>query len=395
MPSSWGGDIVRGLFAGFIGSSVGALPMARQNLLGTAESILPAVAIALTTAIFIADTVTDLEIAVPAFYSAVVLLAVRFCQKRGVVLVGAGCVMLTLLSDLLTPNAVINETGVINTTVSLLAIASTTYLALKISEEKEATYTAKSQLAHITRVITLGELTASIAHEVNQPLAAIAINGNACLQWLDALPPNLHEAKIAASRLVSDAGRAGEIIAQVRNLTKNVSPEKKSIRLNDIILSTAALIEREIQQNEISLQIELTDDLPPVLADYVQLQQVVLNLLLNSIEAVNKSPQGMRKLEIISSLTNEEAVIAVRDTGVGIAPEIRDRIFSAFFTTKQGGMGMGLAVSRSIIESHGGRIWVTANSPFGASVQFALPVEGGAVLQANTDAMTRRLASVT
>jgi hypothetical protein len=159
--------MVRGLFAGLV--AIGTPPMAGRSLLGKAESILPAIAIALTTAIFIADTITDLEIAVPVFYSAVVLLAVRFCQKRGVVLVGAGCITLTLLSDLLTPNGVPNQTGVINTTVSLLAIASTTYLALKISSEKEATYAVKSQLAHVTRVITLGELTASIAHEVNQP----------------------------------------------------------------------------------------------------------------------------------------------------------------------------------------------------------------------------------
>jgi len=351
--------------------------MARQNLVGTAESILPAVAIALTTAIFIADTVTDLEIAVPAFYSAVVLLAVRFCQKRGVVLVGAGCIMLTLLSDVLTPDAVVTETGVINTTVSLLAIASTTYLALKISEEKEATYAARSQLAHIARVITLGELTASIAHEVNQPLAAIAINGNACLQWLEALPPNLPEARRAAGRLVSDASRAGDIIAQVRNLTRNVSPEKKWLLVNDIVRSTVVLIEREIQESQISLQIELADQLPPVLGDHVQLQQVVLNLLLNSIEAVNMSPQGPRKIDISSSLNNEEILISVRDTGVGIAPEIRERIFSAFFTTKRSGMGMGLAVSRSIIESHGGQIWATANSPLGASFQFSLPIDDG------------------
>jgi len=380
---------VSGLFAGFVGSTVGALPMARQNLVGTAESILPAVAIALTTGIFIADTVTDLEIAIPAFYSAVVLLAVRFCQKRGVVLVGAGCIMLTLLSDVLTPNAVVTETGVINTTVSLLAIASTTYLALKISTEKEATYAARSQLAHITRVVTLGELTASIAHEVNQPLAAIAINGNACVQWLEALPPNLHEAKRAASRLVSDAGRAGDIIAQVRNLTKNVSPEKKGLVLNDIIRSTVVLIEREIQQNQISLQIGLADDLPPVLGDHVQLQQVILNLLLNSIEAVNMSPQRPRRIDISSSLANEEIHISVRDTGVGIAAEIRDRIFNAFFTTKSGGMGMGLAVTRSIIESHGGRIWVTDNFPSGANFRLALPIDGAAASQANGKAVTR------
>ncbi|HMF21023.1 MAG TPA: ATP-binding protein [Pseudolabrys sp.] len=380
--------MVRGLFAGLV--AIGTPPMAGRSLLGKAESILPAIAIALTTAIFIADTITDLEIAVPVFYSAVVLLAVRFCQKRGVVLVGAGCITLTLLSDLLTPNGVPNQTGVINTTVSLLAIASTTYLALKISSEKEATYAVKSQLAHVTRVITLGELTASIAHEVNQPLAAISINGNACLQWLETFPPDLHEAKRAVSRVVTDADRAGEIIAQVRNLTKNVSPEKKWVRLNDIILSTLLLVEREIQQNQISFETHLSDDLPPFLGDYVQLQQVILNLLLNSVEAMNMAPQGMRRIDVCSSVTNEEILISVKDTGVGIAAEIRDRIFSAFFTTKRGGIGMGLAVSRSIIESHGGRIWVTSNSSPGANFQFTLPIDEEAALEARRNAMTRR-----
>jgi len=205
--------------------------MQPQNLRAmTRASLLPVVAITLAAGIFVADTIADLEIAVPAFYTVVVLLAVRFCKKRGVILVGIGCCALTLLSDLLTAASGSTGIGFINTTISLLAIATTTYLAVKIESEKAAAYEARSQLAHVGRVTTLGELTASIAHEVNQPLAAAVINGNACMRWLAAEPPNLEEARQAAARLVKDANRASEIIAQVRALTKSRRRKKTGCR---------------------------------------------------------------------------------------------------------------------------------------------------------------------
>ena len=218
------------------------------------EYLFPIIAAALTVAIFVADTITKLEIAFPAFYTAVVLLSVRFCNKRGVIFVGAGCVGLTLLSDLLTQDIAPTEEGIVNTAISLVAIASTTYLAINISSEKEAVYEMRSQLAHMMRVTTLGEMAASIAHEINQPLAATVINGNACLRWLDAHPPNLHEARHAVSRLVKESTRAGEIIAQVRNLTQNTPSEKNWLRINEIITATVTLTDREIQQNRISFE---------------------------------------------------------------------------------------------------------------------------------------------
>src|ERR1017187_4570669 len=223
--------------------------MKLQNLRAmTRASLLPVAAIALAAGIFIADTIANLEIAFPAFYTVVVLLAVRFCKKRGVILVGVGCCALTLLSDLLTAASGSTGIGFINTTISLLAIATTTYLAVKIESEKAAAYEARSQLAHVGRVTTLGELTASIAHEVNQPLAAAVINGNACMRWLAAEPPNLDEARQAAVRLVKDANRASEIIAQVRALTKSSPPKKDWLQINDISLATVSLIESEIRQ---------------------------------------------------------------------------------------------------------------------------------------------------
>jgi signal transduction histidine kinase len=341
----------------------------------TRASLLPVVTIALAAGIFVADTLTDLEIAFPAFYTVVVLLAVRFCKKPGVILVGAGCCALTLLSDVLTAASGSSGIGFINTTISLLAIATTTYLAVKIEAEKAAAYEARSQLAHVGRVTTLGELTASIAHEVNQPLAAAVINGNACMRWLAAEPPNLDEARQAAGRLVNDANRASEIIAQVRALTKSSPPEKDWLQINDIILATVSLIESEIHQNQVSLQTDLADDVPPVQGDRVQLQQVILNLILNAVEAMNRIPAGPREL-IISSAKNDSkgVLITVQDSGVGLVPDNLDRLFNAFYTTKPEGMGMGLAISRSIVEAHGGHIWATPNAPRGAVFRFILPI---------------------
>jgi C4-dicarboxylate-specific signal transduction histidine kinase len=364
---------VRGLFVGLISGATAALPLTRQNFRVSAESIFPVVAVALTGAIFIADTVTELEIAFPAFYTAVVLMAVRFCEKRGVILVGIGCVGLTLLSDFLTRDAAPTEAGVINTAISLVAIASTTYLALKIASEKEAAYQARSQLAHVARVTTLGEMAASIAHEVNQPLAAVTINGNACLHWLDTHPPNLDEAKKAVTRLVKDADRASDIIVQVRKLTKGSSPEPAWLEINDIILATIGLVSREIQQNQASLRTQLSENISLVQGDPVQLQQVVLNLILNGIESMHTVAAGSRELTISTAKCDEGVLISVQDTGAGFAPEDADRIFNAFYTTKHGGMGMGLAISRSIVESHGGRIWAAQNAPSGADIQFILP----------------------
>jgi signal transduction histidine kinase len=350
--------------------------MKLQNLrVMTSASLLPVAAIVLAAGIFVADTITDLEIAFPAFYTVVVLLAVRFCKKRGVILVGAGCIALTLLSDFLTATTGSSGIGVINTTISLLAIATTTYLAVKIEAEKEAAYEARSQLAHVGRVTTLGELTASIAHEVNQPLAAAVINGNACMRWLAAEPPNLDEARQAAVRLVKDANRASEIIAQVRALTKSSPPKKDWLQINDIILATVTLIESEIRQNQVSLNTDLADDVPSVQGDRVQLQQVILNLVLNALEAMNRIPAGPRELIISSEKNDAKGVrIAVQDSGIGLAPDNLDRLFSAFYTTKPDGMGMGLAISRSIVEAHGGRIWATPKAPRGAVFQFILPV---------------------
>jgi signal transduction histidine kinase len=297
-----------------------------------------------------------------------------------------GCIALTLLSDLVTIDVPPSQAGIINTCISLLAIAATTYLALKIEMEKEVTFEARSQLAHIARVTTLGEMTATIAHEVNQPLTAVLINGNACLHWLDAEPPDLNEARRNIANIVRDANRASGIVVQVRDLTKGLPPENDWLRVNELILATTLLIDREIQRNQISMQTELSDDEPLIQGDRVQLQQVLLNLLLNAIEALSSVSTGSRHLVIATTKKDLKSVlVSVYDSGKGFPSNDLDRLFDLFYSTKSDGMGMGLTISRSIVESHGGRIWATPNSPCGAVFQFNLPIDSRLIRSVNKD----------
>ena len=338
----------------------------------TASSILPVAAAALAIGIFVVDTLTDLEIAVAVLYVAVVLMSVGFCRKRGVILVSLACMALTILSLLLTRTGS-PETGLINCGISLLAIGATTFLALRIESAEVTALEAKSQLAHVARVTALGELTASIAHEVNQPLAATVINGNACLRWLDAQPPNLEEARHALNRIVQDANRASDVIARVRGLARRASPQKELLNINEVIQEIVSLTAKEIQNNHVSLNMQLSDDLPLIFGDRVQLQQVTLNLVLNAIEAMS----GEVTRELFVNTTREAShgvLLAIHDTGHGLGSAAIDHLFEAFYTTRREGMGMGLAISRSIIEAHGGRIWAGPNTPRGAVFRLVLPV---------------------
>lgn len=239
---------------------------------------------------------------------------------------------------------------------------------------EEALQKVQSELAHATRVMTLGELTASIAHEVNQPLAAIVTNGNACLRWLGGAQPNFVEARQAVERIIKDSYRASEVIARVRTLVKKAPPRNDLVDLNEVIVEVLALAQSQARRNHVFLKRELAENLPPVLGDRVQLQQVMLNLIINGLEAIAKGSDGERELTVSSGQgESNNLFVAVRDTGSGIDPATTERLFDAFFTTKADGMGMGLAISRTIIESHGGRLWATANSPKGSVFQFTLP----------------------
>lgn len=230
-----------------------------------------------------------------------------------------------------------------------------------------------AELTHVTRVMTIGELTASIAHEVNQPLAAIVTNGNACLRWLGGATPNLSEARQAVQRIIKDSYRASEVIARIRTLVKKAPPRNDLVDLNEVIVEVLALAQSEARRNRVSLRRQLKDDLPQVRGDRVQLQQVILNLIINGLEAIAKSKDSTRELHISSDADRENnVVVAVKDSGEGLDAANLERVFDAFYTTKPEGMGMGLAISRTIIESHGGRLWATPNSPKGAVFQFTL-----------------------
>jgi PAS domain S-box-containing protein len=245
-----------------------------------------------------------------------------------------------------------------------------------ITERKhaeEALRQAQTDLAHASRVTTMGELTASLAHEVSQPIAAAVTDANTCLRWLTRDQPDLEEAREAASRIIKDATRAADIISRIRLLFKKVSPQRELVDVNEVIREMTILLRNEASRYSISVRTELETDFPLVMGDRVQLQQVFMNLILNAIDAV-KDVDGTRELAIKSQREeNDQLLVSVSDTGVGLPPQQADQIFNAFFTTKPHGTGMGLRISRSIVESHGGRLWAADNSPRGASFHLTLP----------------------
>jgi len=248
----------------------------------------------------------------------------------------------------------------------------------RADEERERLRQAQLELAHVNRMTTMGELTASLAHEVNQPIAAAVTNANTCLRWLTRDQPDVEEARAAATRIVKDGKRAAEIVSRIRQLFKKGTSERELVDVNDIIREMIVLLRGETTRYKIVVGMELAADLPQVMADRVQLQQVLMNLMINGIEAM-KDALVTRDLDIRSQrMQNEQIVVSVSDSGVGLPPQQTEQIFNAFFTTKPHGTGMGLRISRSIIESHGGRLWAADNSPRGASFYFTLPTKAEA-----------------
>jgi two-component system, LuxR family, sensor kinase FixL len=240
-------------------------------------------------------------------------------------------------------------------------------------QAEEALRRAQADLAHISRVTTMGELAASLAHEVNQPIAATVTHADACLRWLARDTPDLEEARAAAMGIMKDATRASEIINRIHLFFKKGTPEREPIDVSGVIREMIVLLRTEMARYSISVRTELAADIPEVMGDRVQLQQVMMNLIMNSIAAM-KDVDGKRELAIKAQRAkDEELMVCVRDTGVGLPPQQADKVFDPFFTTKLDGTGMGLSISRSIVESHGGRLWATDNSPRGASFHFILP----------------------
>ncbi|TMA89126.1 MAG: HAMP domain-containing protein, partial [Deltaproteobacteria bacterium] len=242
---------------------------------------------------------------------------------------------------------------------------------------EDALHHAQAELAHVTRVATLGEMTASIAHEINQPLTAVIANANASLRWLAAATPNLDEARGAVGRIVRDGNRAGEVIARIRALVQKTDTEKVRLDINQTVQEVVMLMQNEAVRKGVAIRMDLATDVPPVFGDRIQLQQVILNLVMNGIEAMDTVTDRPREMLIRSrEHESDQLLVAVQDSGIGIDRQSLEKIFNAFYTTKSQGMGMGLAISRSIVENHGGRLWAAANESRGAVFQFTLPRGG-------------------
>ena len=253
-------------------------------------------------------------------------------------------------------------------------------LQSEISERKraeEAFHKTQAEIAHLTRVMTMSELATSIAHEVNQPLAAIVTNGDACLRWLGVASPNLERARDSVVRIINEGNRASEVIKRIRALSKKTTPHKSALQINELIHEMIALLEAELLENKIRLKTELEPAIPLVFGDRVQLQQVILNLVVNGIEAMSEVQGRARELLIRSEKAGSAQVqVCVQDCGCGLDVEQAEHLFEAFFTTKPAGIGMGLSISRTIIEAHGGSLWASPNAGYGARFQFALPMAG-------------------
>ncbi|MHA3904597.1 sensor histidine kinase [Castellaniella sp. WN] len=323
-------------------------------------------------AILVADTRTNYEVAAAVFYTVVILAVSRLLRRRWLIAFSAVCIGLTALSFALTPHGHFRM-GLVNTGISIASIIITTYLILKMEAARTAAHDAQAQLMRIARVKSLEGLTTSIAHEINQPLAAIVASGNACQRWLAQEPPHLDKARQALERILGDAGRASSIIARVRSLTQGEPPDKSAFDFNQAVMEVIAQSQAEIDRNGIILETDLRADLPPAFADRVQIQQVVGNLVLNAIEAMLPVSTRTHVMRITSSIEGGTISLAIADSGVGFSAGVHGHLFEAFWTTKPEGIGVGLSISRAIIEANGGQIGAESMAAGGAVFRFTVP----------------------
>lgn len=326
-------------------------------------------------AIFLIDTQTSYEVAVSVFYTGVILTAARVLSRRALMVLTGLCIAITLLSFWMTPRGDYRA-GLINMSISIVSILVTSYLILKMEAARAAAHDAQAQLLRFARVKNLEGLTTSIAHEINQPLAAIVTSGNACRRWLAHDPPNLDKARQALERILADACRVDTIIARVRSITKGAPPCQTAFVFNEAIEEMVAMSQGEMARSGIALTVDLSPDLPRVLADRVQIQQVMGNLILNAIEATASVPASRRAICVGSARQNGSMVFTISDSGVGLPAGSDRHLFEAFWTTKKTGIGVGLSISRAIVEANGGYIRGESNAHGGAVFVFSVPAAG-------------------
>lgn len=318
--------------------------------------------------LFVADTKTDYEIAIAVFYILVIIVTSQGASQRGIVALGAICIVLTSLSFALTPHGDM-QGGLINLGISLAAIAITSYLIIQIEKARQSALLAQNQLLRLARVQSLGGLTSSIAHEVNQPLAALMTSSHACQRWLNQHPPQVEKALQALQRVLGSAERASDIIKRVQNLIKAEPAHKEYFELRDALLEIVALSEAELLRQGVEVYCEFGAEPKEVWADRVQIQQVLANLILNALDAMQAS--SVKKLWLQIEGKADCVQVNVKDSGAGVQ-QPKD-IFEAFWTTKEQGVGVGLSISRSIVESNGGAIWVYSDIGQGACFSFTVP----------------------
>lgn len=324
-------------------------------------------------AIFILDTLSELEIAAAVFYVVVILLAVRYLPSpRAVILLTGVCVVLTIASFFLTRSGAF-EAGLINCIISLMALILTTYIALRMQEAEKQANQANAQLTRVARIQSLGELTATIAHEINQPLAAAVASADACRNWLLRDTPDLERAKKALERIQCETKRASDVVTRIRSISKNEAPNKQVIDLNVIVGEILALSTTLIDRNEIHFEWVKYPEPLSIKADKVQIMQVVSNLLLNAIDALKERPDDNRFMTLTTGHNDEQVILTLTDTGTGIKNKDLNHIFDAFWTTRKGGTGLGLTLCRAIIEAHEGILRAEHNPHGGTTMRITLP----------------------